>query len=131
MTLEPLLTAGPVIFVHAVAALAAFTLGIVQFIGPKGTTMHRIVGWSWVLLMATVAISSFWINTIKQVGNFSWIHGLAIITLVSLIGAVTAARAHKIDNHRNAMIATFIGALVIAGIFTLLPGRIMYRVVFG
>jgi uncharacterized membrane protein len=29
------------------------------------------------------------------------------------------------------MIGLFAGALVIAGIFTLMPGRIMYRVVFG
>jgi uncharacterized membrane protein len=29
------------------------------------------------------------------------------------------------------MLGLFSGALIIAGIFTLLPGRIMYRVVFG
>ncbi len=29
------------------------------------------------------------------------------------------------------MIGLFAGALVIAGAFTLVPGRIMYRVVFG
>lgn len=131
MTLEPLVTAGPVIFIHAVAALTAFLLGIIQFVGPKGSIPHRILGWSWVILMAIVAISSFWIHTIKQFGNFSWIHALSVITLISLFGAVKAARAHKVDQHRKAMITTFIGALLIAGIFTLLPGRIMYQIVFG
>jgi uncharacterized membrane protein len=29
------------------------------------------------------------------------------------------------------MISLFAGALVVAGAFTLLPGRIMHRVVFG
>jgi uncharacterized membrane protein len=29
------------------------------------------------------------------------------------------------------MTMTFVGALVIAGLFTLLPGRIMHAVVFG
>lgn len=29
------------------------------------------------------------------------------------------------------MIMTFVGALVIAGLFTLMPGRIMHRVIFG
>ncbi|MHC2578609.1 putative membrane protein [Bradyrhizobium diazoefficiens] len=29
------------------------------------------------------------------------------------------------------MIFIFAGALVVAGLFTLLPGRIMHRVVFG
>ena len=29
------------------------------------------------------------------------------------------------------MIAIFVGALVVAGVFTLVPGRIMHAVVFG
>ena len=29
------------------------------------------------------------------------------------------------------MIGLFAGALVIAGLFTLMPGRIMYKVLFG
>jgi uncharacterized membrane protein len=29
------------------------------------------------------------------------------------------------------MISIFAGALVVAGLFTLVPGRIMHRVVFG
>ena len=33
--------------------------------------------------------------------------------------------------HRRIMILLFSGALVIAGLFTLLPGRIMHMVVFG
>jgi len=34
-------------------------------------------------------------------------------------------------DHRRVMIGIFSGALVIAGLFTLLPGRIMHAVVFG
>jgi uncharacterized membrane protein len=33
--------------------------------------------------------------------------------------------------HRSAMLGLFLGALVIAGLFTLVPGRIMHAVVFG
>jgi len=33
--------------------------------------------------------------------------------------------------HRNSMVGLFVGALVIAGAFTFLPGRIMHAVVFG
>jgi uncharacterized membrane protein len=36
-----------------------------------------------------------------------------------------------VNRHRNVMVLTFTGALVIAGLFTLLPGRIMHAVVFG
>jgi uncharacterized membrane protein len=44
---------------------------------------------------------------------------------------VMHARRHRVERHRNAMIAIFTGALVIAGIFTFWPGRIMHAVLFG
>jgi uncharacterized membrane protein len=130
MTLEPLLSASPVIIVHAFAAMGAFVVGLVQFVGPKGTTIHRTLGWMWVLAMVTIAASSFWINGIKQVGNYSWIHGLSIFVLVMLPLGVLAARRHRVSAHRKTMIGLFAGALVIAGLFTLMPGRIMHQVVF-
>jgi uncharacterized membrane protein len=40
--------------------------------------------------------------------------------------AVMHARGHRIAQHRVAMISIFIGALVIAGLFTLLPSRVMH-----
>jgi uncharacterized membrane protein len=45
--------------------------------------------------------------------------------------AVLHARRHRVAHHRWAMIGIFFGALVIAGAFTLFPGRIMHTVVFG
>lgn len=45
--------------------------------------------------------------------------------------AVWEAHAHRVAVHRLIMIMLFSGALVIAGLFTLLPGRIMHTVVFG
>ncbi|BAM90008.1 hypothetical protein S58_40220 [Bradyrhizobium oligotrophicum S58] len=131
MSFAPLLDAGPAILLHALAAMAAFALGLVQFAAPKGTLPHRTLGWIWVALMVAVAASSFWIHTIRLVGPWSPIHLLSIYTLAVLPLAVWAARRHRIAAHRRAMIMLFSGALVIAGLFTLLPGRIMHRVVFG
>lgn len=81
--------------------------------------------------MAAVAASSFWIHRIRLVGPWSPIHLLSIFTLVVLPLAVWRAHQHRIADHRRAMIALFSGALVVAGLFTLLPGRIMHTVVFG
>ena len=131
MSLAPLLDAAPAIPLHAFAAMAAFALGIVQFASPKGTLPHRTLGWIWVALMAGVAISSFWIHTIRLVGPFSPIHLLSIFTLLMLPLAVWRAHQHRVADHRRIMIMTFAGALVIAGLFTLMPGRIMHAVVFG
>jgi uncharacterized membrane protein len=131
MTLAPLLDASPVIQVHAFAAMAAFGLGIVQFVAPKGTLPHRTVGWLWVALLATIAISSFWIHEIRMWGPFSPIHLLSIFVLIMLPRAVWAAHNHKVSAHRKGMIGIFVGGLVIAGAFTFAPGRIMHAVVFG
>jgi uncharacterized membrane protein len=131
MSLAPLWNAVPAIPLHALAAVAAFVLGVVQFAAPKGTLPHRTLGWIWVSLMLIVAVSSFWIHTIRMVGPFSPIHLLSIFTLLMVPLAVWRAHRHRVADHRRIMIVTFIGALVIAGGFTLMPGRVMHAVVFG
>jgi uncharacterized membrane protein len=131
MSLAPLLDAAPAIPLHAFAAMAAFALGLVQFAAPKGTLPHRTIGWIWVGLIAMAAISSFWIHQIRLLGAWSPIHLLSIFTLVVLPLGVWRAHHHDIANHRRIMIFIFAGALVIAGLFTLVPGRIMHSVVFG
>ena len=131
MSLAPLLDAAPAIPLHAFAAMTAFVLGVVQFAAPKGTLPHRTIGWIWVLLMVTVAISSFWIHQIRLLGPWSPIHLLSIFTLIVLPIAVWRAHHHDVTAHRRIMIFIFAGALVVAGLFTLVPGRIMHAVVFG
>lgn len=130
MNFDPLLSASPAIIIHAFAAMFAFVTGLMQLAGPKGTIAHRILGWSWALAMLTVAVSSFWIHGMKQFGNFSWIHGLSILVLTMVPLALLAARQHKVTRHRSIMISVFVGGLLIAGFFTLVPGRIMHDVMF-
>jgi uncharacterized membrane protein len=131
MTLQPLLDAAPVIQAHAFAAMGAFALGAVQLAAPKGTLPHRTIGYVWVALMVIVCVTSFWIHDLRIWGPWSPIHLLAIFTLCVLPLAILHARSHRVIQHRNAMISMFLGALVIAGLFTFVPGRIMYAVAFG
>jgi uncharacterized membrane protein len=131
MSLEPLLASSILIQVHAWAALLAFALGLFQLAAPKGTTRHRATGWIWVVLMATIVVTSFGIHEIRTWGSWSAIHLLSVFTAVMLPLGVMHARRHRVKHHRNAMIGLFLGALIIAGIFTLAPGRIMHEVVFG
>jgi uncharacterized membrane protein len=131
MSLAPLLQASPVIQIHAAAAMAAFALGLVQFALPKGTTRHRATGWLWVTLMVIVSVTAFFIHELRVWGPWSPIHLLAIFTLVMLPLAVLHARNHRVANHKRAMIGIFLGALVVAGLFTFAPGRIMHAVLFG
>ena len=131
VSLAPLLNAEPAIQLHAFTAIAAFALGAVQLSAPKGTLPHRTAGWIWVALMVIVAVSSFFIHDLRVWDAWSPIHLLSVFTLAMLPLAVMHARRHRVDRHRRAMVAIFVGALVIAGLFTLAPGRIMHAVVFG
>jgi len=131
MDLSPLTHAPLPIKLHAYAALGAFVLGAVQLMGMKGTKQHRTLGYVWAALMLTVAISSFWVHQIRLWGPWSPIHLLSIFTLTVLPLGLWQAHRHSVQRHRYTMIGLFCGALVIAGLFTLVPGRIMHKVVFG
>ena len=116
--------------VHLAAALVALAIGVILLAGVKGTRGHRVLGWTWVLAMATTAISSFFIQQINP-GGLSLIHALSGWTLVGLPMAVHAARRHRVEAHRRAMTGMFVGGLVVAGLLTFLPGRLMWAVFFG
>ena len=133
VTLSPLLDAVPPISFHAAMAMLAFGLGVAQFLLPKGTRSHRALGWLWVTLMLGVSVSSFWIHghNWRLWKTWSPIHLLSIFTIVMLAVGVYHARRHRVLAHGRTMSFLFIGALVIAGAFTLVPGRIMHTVVFG
>lgn len=131
MSLAPLLNASPTIQLHAFAAMAAFALGVVQLSTPKGTFGHRTVGFVWAALMVLVCTSAFFIHELRMWGPWSPIHLLALFTLIMVPVAVWHAHRHDVARHRKAMTGLFTGALVVAGIFTFYPGRIIHAVVFG
>lgn len=131
MSLTPLLDASLAIRIHAFSAIAALALGIVQLAAPKGTLPHRTLGWTWAALMLTVAVSSFWIHDMRWIGPFGPIHLLSIFVLWALPRALLRAHRHDVPLHARGMTGLFYGGLVLAGLFTLWPGRIMHQVVFG
>jgi uncharacterized membrane protein len=106
---------------HLILALIALIIGSINLISKKGTTRHKLIGWFWIMFMSYVAISSFWIKELND-GAYSWIHLLSIVTLLSLIFSIIAIKFGFIKIHSFFMIGTYVG-LLIAGIFTLMPGR--------
>jgi uncharacterized membrane protein len=89
------------------------------------------MGCAWAGLMALIVVTSFFIHSIRLVGPWSPIHLLSVYTAILLPIAVLHARRHRVRRHRASMIGLSAGALVIAGLFTLLPGRVMNEVIFG
>lgn len=131
MSLAPLLAAPVAIQIHVAAALAATLLGALQILRRKGGRPHRLTGWLFVGAMVVTALSSFFIHTICQIGGFSALHLLSIFTLAMLPLGVISAQRGNIAGHARTMVLTYVFALIVAGLLTLLPGRLLYDVVFG
>lgn len=120
-------TVPPVVYVHLFAAISAMMIGAMQLLRPKGTGTHRAVGWIWATLMMTVAVSSLWIPAFL---HFGWIHLFTLLVLIMLPVALWRARHGNIEGHRKAMRGLYFGGLIIAGIFTFLPGRLLGNLVW-
>ena len=132
MSLSPLLSAPPAIQIHAFAAMAAFLIGAFVLWRRKGTALHRALGRIWVGLMLVVATSALFINEIRLIGPFSPIHIFVVVTYLGLAGGLWAILVQRnVALHRALMQSTYLGALLLAGAFTFLPGRRMHEVLFG
>jgi uncharacterized membrane protein len=115
---------------HIAAALTALSIGTVQLIGVKGTTIHRVLGWTWVAAMGTTAISSLFIRELNH-GSFSFIHLLSGWVIIALPMALWAIRTTRVQMHGRMMAGLFVGGLLIAGFLAFIPGRLMWRLFFG
>jgi uncharacterized membrane protein len=127
MTLHPLVTAAPLIQLHVAGALMALVLGPVALLRRSRDRWHRVAGVAWVAAMLVTAISSF---GIRDTGGWSWIHILSVLTLVGLTQGLWALWRGNRAAHGAAMRALYAQALILAGVFTLLPGRRMSRALF-
>jgi uncharacterized membrane protein len=106
----------PLIATHAFAACSAWLLGAWQvFVSTKGDARHRLVGRIWVGLALYVAVSSFWMKELRP-GQFSLLHILSVVTIVSVTLGIIAARRGRIRAHQGDMIGPWIG-MTFAGIF--------------
>jgi uncharacterized membrane protein len=122
----------PLIAWHLAAALLALLIGGVVLARRKGSFSHKTLGWIWVTLMAATALSSFFIRDHDgpNIAGFSPIHFFTALTAVMLPLGIRRIRQGRVGAHRQIMRGLFIGACVVAGLFTLLPGRFLGRLLW-
>ena len=116
----------PAIQLHLALALAALVLGPLALRARKGSPAHRGLGYAWVLAMLAAAVSSLFIRDFQRpnLGGYTLIHLLAIVTFVGVgAGLYQIIVRRQVSAHRKTMWRTYLGACVVAGLFTLLPGR--------
>jgi uncharacterized membrane protein len=59
-------------------------------------------------------------------GHFGLIHFFSFLVLYLVPTAFFAARSGNIKRHRASMLGLYIGGILIAGGFTLMPGRLLH-----
>lgn len=114
------------LYIHLAAALLALLAGSVVLVRRKGTASHKVMGWCWVMLMLVAALTSFFI---QARGHLSLIHVLSVVVLVAVPAAILNIRKGRRRGHAIGMVSAFAG-LVIAGLFTLLPYRMLGKLLF-
>jgi uncharacterized membrane protein len=111
------------------AAITATVLGPFAIWARLGMTkrpkLHRAFGYAWVTMMLVTALSAIFIRSGLgfNLYGFSPIHLLVPLTFFSLFGAFRFLAQGNIAGHRKSMISLYIGACLIAGFFTFVPGR--------
>jgi uncharacterized membrane protein len=105
--------------------IPALPVGAYVLLRRKGDKAHRTAGRIWGGLMMVAALSSFGLP-----GGLGLIHGLSVLVLVMIPRGILQARRGDIAAHRRTMSLTYL-SLAVAGMFTLLPGRLLGSWLFG
>jgi uncharacterized membrane protein len=131
MNLAVVIEAPLAVQIHVAAALPALILGPIAIWRRQRDIWHRFAGRAWMLAMVFLAGSSFWITESRQFGPFSVIDILSVLTFVGLWQGMVAFRRGDIQCHQRAMRGLYLQALILAGVFTFLPGRRISALLFA
>ncbi|MEZ5498741.1 MAG: DUF2306 domain-containing protein [Steroidobacteraceae bacterium] len=133
MNLALLAEASLPVQLHVYTVVPAFGLGAWLFLASrKGSLTHRVVG---VLYMALMTLTSFSAVFIESPGfarialgplNLGWIHLFVPLTLISIALALRAIRRGHVAGHRRALLGSYIGGALVAGVLAFTPGRLMH-----
>ena len=122
----------PLIALHLAAALLALLIGAVVMARPKGSYSHKTLGWMWVVLMLCTSATSAFIRDYKlpNIAGYTPLHFFTAYTAVYIPLGIWRIRHGRVSAHRKIMRGLFIGGCVVAGLFTLLPGRFLGQLIW-
>jgi uncharacterized membrane protein len=130
-------TLSPAIAIHLSAAIGATLMGPLALWARQGRSthprLHRAFGYAWVTLMIIAATSALFILNFRRpnIAGYTPIHVLIPVVCGMLILAFWFLAKGNISGHRKTMQRLYVGACLVAGAFTLLPGRFLGNLVLG
>ena len=116
--------------VHLGTVIPAIPLGAYVLLRRKGGRVHRVLGRIWLGLMFTTAVSTLFIRHLND-GNLSFIHMFTLLTFIAIPQSILSARQGRIEKHKRQVAGFYAGSLLVAGMFSFLPGRLMWHWAFG
>ena len=120
-------------YAHLATIVPAFLIGTVLLFMRKGTPVHRLLGRIYMPLMLVTATITLFMPALvgpQLLGHFGFIHGFSLLVFYSVPTAYVNARRGNIAAHRGAMIGLYVGGILIAGSFALMPGRLLHEWIF-
>jgi uncharacterized membrane protein len=86
-----------------------------------------------ILMLFTATVTLFMPAAVggRILNHFGWIHLFSFLTYWRVPTAYLTINKGKKKAHKRRMILLYFGALIIAGAFTLTPGRYLHEVFFG
>ena len=119
---------------HLTTVVPAFFLGAYLLLNRKGTPVHKLLGKIYMVLMFITAATTLFMSA--EVGprfmnHFGWIHLLSFLVLWSVPEAYFAIKRGDLKRHQRSMVLTYVGGILIAGSFALMPGRLLNDWLFG
>ena len=122
-------------YLHLATVLPAFVLGTwLMLASRKGSPRHRLIGKIYMGLMLVTAVLTLFMPAAvgpRLLGHFGFIHLFSLLTFSSVPRAYFAAQRHDVAAHKRHMIGLYVGALLIAGAFAFMPGRLLHGWLFG
>ena len=121
-------------YLHLGTVVPCIFLGAYLLFFRKGNALHKALGKIYMTLMLITAVASLFLPAHvgpQFLGHFGWIHLFSFLTLHSIPTALIAIRKGQVRKHKIKMILLYTGAIMIAGGFTLMPGRYLHGVFFG
>ena len=118
---------------HLLSSVAALVLGPAALAARKGSPAHRTAGLLWCLLMLTAAASSLFIRDFRlpNWAGYTPIHLFTLITFAGVLAGLLALARGDLRTHGAAMRRVYLGGCVGAGVFALLPGRLLGQWLWG
>lgn len=121
-------------YTHLATVIPAFFIGSYLMLNRKGTANHKALGKVYMALMLLTAFITLFMSAEVGpafLGHFGYIHLFSAMVLFCIPMAYKGARSGNMRQHRGNMIGVYVGGLLIAGSFALMPGRLLHGWLFS